>query len=202
MTSTLHAAGIGRHRESVPPADNRAASSRIRGVGRAFMSILVGAVVILGLAGFALAALPLLGWQSVILATGSMSPGLPAGALVVERPIAASELAIGDIVTVDRGDRPPVTHRIIAIAPATGILSSREITLQGDANDDPDPRPYVVEKVGLVVAGFPWGGQAIVFLRTPLALGIITVIIALLVLRAWWPQTPTREVLEAEDDQG
>ena len=186
MTSTLHADDVDQH--PVKAHRPRTAADHAAGVGRAVGRILVAAVVIAGLAGFAMAVLPLIGWQSVVLATGSMAPSLPTGSLVIERVVPASELAVGDIVTLTREGKPPITHRIIDIAPSAGVLPSRELTLKGDANDDPDPRPYVVESAGLVAFGLPWGGQVIGFLRTPLALVLITVLIAGLVLRAWWPQ--------------
>lgn len=197
MTSTLHVDEIDQH--DAPASPRRTAAARAVGVGRAVGNFLIGAIVVAGLAGFVMAIMPTLGWQSVVLATGSMAPGLPTGSLVIERLVPASELAVGDIVTLTREDKPPVTHRIKEIAPAKGILPSRELILKGDANDDADPRPYVVTKAGLVVAGFPWGGQVIDFLRSPLALGLITAIIALLVLRAFWPQS---EETGTEEEQG
>jgi len=197
MTSTLHADAVGQHR--APASLRRPVAGKAVGVGRAVGNLLVAAVVIAGLAGFGMALMPLLGWQSVVLATGSMAPDLPTGSLVIERVVPASELAVGDVVTLTREGKPPVTHRIIEIAPAAGILPSRELTLKGDANDDADPRPYIVATAGLVVAGFPWGGQVIDFLRSPLALGLITVVIAVLVLRAFWPQP---EDADTEEDRG
>jgi len=194
MTSALHAAGVEQHAESA--SRHNPVAARAVGVGRAVGRILIAAVVIAGLAGFAMAILPLVGWQSVVLATGSMAPTYPTGSLVIERLVPASELSVGDIVTLTRDGKPPVTHRILEIAPAAGVLPSREITLKGDANDDADPRPYIITTAGLVVAGVPWGGQVIDFLRTPLALGLITVIIAVLVLRAWWPQSEDDELEE------
>ena len=199
MSSLTHAAEFGRHRDATSPVASGAGPAR--SIARTFGGIAVAIVTLLGLAGFALALMPFFGWQTVVLATGSMAPGLPAGALVVERVVPASELAVGDVVTLTREGKPPVTHRVIAIAPAAGILPSRELTLQGDANDDPDPRPYVVESAGLVAFGFPWGGQVIGFLRTPLALVLITVLIAGLVLKAWWPQRAEPEA-ETEEVEG
>jgi signal peptidase I len=197
MTSTLHAGAIEQHRAEASP--RRTAAGRAVGVGRAVGNFLISAVVVAGLAGFVMALMPLLGWQSVVLATGSMAPNYPTGSLVIERVVPASVLAVGDIVTLTREGKPPVTHRIAAIAPAAGILPSRELTLKGDANDDADPRPYVVTTAGLVVAGFPWGGQVIDFLRSPLALGLITLVIAVLVLRAFWPQA---DDTDSEEDRG
>ena len=198
MTSTLHAADIGRHRDTMPPR-LVSVSSGLGGVGRAIGTMFVAVIVILGITGFGMALLPFFGWQTVVLATGSMSPGLPAGSLVLERNVPASDIALGDIVTLTREGKVPVTHRVIAIAPSTGLLPTRELTLKGDDNDAPDPRPYVVERAGLVVGGLPWGGQVIDFLRTPLALGIITILIAVLVLRAWWPQGADDDSLDQED---
>lgn len=197
MTSTLHADTIERHR--APASPRRSGARRAVGVGRAVGNFLIGAIVIAGLAGFVMALMPVLGWQSVVLATGSMAPQYPTGSLVIERVVPASELAVGDIVTLTREGKPPVTHRIIEIAPAAGILPSRELTLQGDANDEADPRPYIVTTAGLVVAGVPWGGQVIDFLRSPLALGLITIVIALLVLRAFWPQAEDDDTYTEED---
>jgi len=188
MSSLTPAVAEGEHRRSTTPVD--AGARPARSIARTLGGIFVAVVTVIGIAGFALALMPFFGWQTVVLATGSMAPQYPAGAIVVERMVPASELATGDIVTLMREGKPPVTHRIIAIAPAAGILPSRELTLQGDANDDPDPRPYVVESAGLVVFGSPWGGQVIGFLRTPLALVLITVLVAGLVLKAWWPQRP------------
>lgn len=191
MSSLTHAAEVGRHRDSTSSVERGAGPAR--SIARTLGGIVVAMVTVLGIAGFALALMPFFGWQTVVLATGSMAPGLPAGALVVERVVPASELAVGDIVTLTREGKPPVTHRVLTIAPAAGILPTRELTLKGDANDDPDPRPYVVESAGLVAFGLPWGGQVIGFLRTPLALVLITVLIAGLVLKAWWPQRTEEE---------
>lgn len=151
-------------------------------------SVLIAVAAAVGLVCFAIVALPLVGMQLVVLTTGSMSPGLPAGSLVVARDVAASELEIGDIVTVGRQDRPPVTHRIIAIEPAASATGERVITLQGDANADPDPEPYTVQRAGDAVFTLPWGGQFVLGMRSPWAIGGATVAIALLTLWAWWPK--------------
>lgn len=151
-------------------------------------AVLIAVAAAVGLACLVVVALPLVGMQLVVLTTGSMSPGLPAGSLVVARDVAASELLVGDIVTVGREGQPPVTHRIIAIEPTTSLLGERVISLQGDANADPDPEPYVVDRVGEAVFSLPWGGQFVFGMRSPWAIGGATVAIAVLTLWAWWPQ--------------
>jgi signal peptidase len=103
--------------------------------------LLVGVVVIV----FALPALT--GGSARTVLTGSMSPALPVGSMVVERPVRPSELRIGDIATyVERGpgDARYVTHRVVAIdrtaAPITFVF-------RGDANRTPDPVPVAAADV-------------------------------------------------------
>src|SRR5688500_5253324 len=82
------------------------------------------------------------GWFGVsiiLFSTGSMSPTIPAGSAALVRDVPASEVEVGDVVTVDRVDALPVTHRVVAVE---GSGSSRELTLRGDANPVDDPLPY------------------------------------------------------------
>ncbi len=48
--------------------------------------------------------------------TGSMSPTIPAGSVALVREIPASEIQVGDVVTVARPDALPVTHRVTSVA--------------------------------------------------------------------------------------
>ncbi|MFD6770939.1 hypothetical protein ACFWC6_32495, partial [Micromonospora chalcea] len=56
----------------------------------------------------------------ILFKTGSMSPTIPAGSLAVVREIPASEVEVGDVVTVDRTPLPPITHRVVQIADGGG----------------------------------------------------------------------------------
>ena len=78
----------------------------------------------------------------IMFKTGSMEPTIPTGSLAVVHEIPASEIAVGDIVTVDRPGQLPVTHRVTSVA---GTGETRTITLRGDANPTDDVAPYVVE---------------------------------------------------------
>lgn len=151
-------------------------------------AVLIAVAAAVGLACLAIVALPLFGMQLVVLTSGSMSPGLPAGALVVVREVPASDVQVGDVVTVGREGMPPVTHRVIGVEGTTSLLGERVLTLQGDANADPDPEPYRVTRVGEAVFGLPWGGEFVFGMRSPWAIGGATVAIALLTLWAWWPK--------------
>ncbi|WGL50407.1 signal peptidase I [Nocardioides sp. BP30] len=72
--------------------------------------------------------------------TGSMTPGMPPGTLVVARPVDPATLAVGDVITyqLTSGDPTVVTHRIVALSVAKD--GSRLFRTQGDANDVPDEK--------------------------------------------------------------
>ncbi|WP_139006244.1 signal peptidase I [Arthrobacter crystallopoietes] len=131
---------------------------------------------------------PAFGLHTVRLATGSMSPGLPAGSMLVVHDTPAAEVQPGDVVMVQRPDHRPVTHRVVALAPPTAETGGRFVlTMRGDANPTNDPQPYLVDRVGRMVFGIPWGGQLVEFVRSPVGMGVLTMLFSSLVLWVLWP---------------
>jgi signal peptidase len=123
----------------------------------------------------------------IMFKTGSMSPTIPTGSLAVVRQIPASEIKVGDIVTVDRAGQPPITHRVTSVLPADG--DKRSITMRGDANPSADPAPYTIDHARIVLASFPGLAYVVVALSNPLILGATTVGATALVAWAFWPRT-------------
>ncbi|WP_427136782.1 signal peptidase I [Pseudarthrobacter sp. S9] len=121
----------------------------------------------------------------IMFKTGSMSPTIPAGSLAIVKQIPASDIRVGDVVTVDRRPALPVTHRVTSVSPAAG--DTRTITLRGDANPAEDPAPYVVSNVRIVLFSIPQLAYAVNAVSNPLALGAITIGAAGLVTWAFWP---------------
>lgn len=74
--------------------------------------------------------------------SGSMSPAIEPGALVVVKPVETSSLSVGDVVTVqlESGKDTVVTHRIAEIQYRAD--GQTQFITKGDANDvaDTDPR--------------------------------------------------------------
>lgn len=109
-------------------------------------AIIVAITLVLAL----LMALPsMLGWQQLVVLTGSMEPAIPVGSMVYVQPTDSATLAQGDVVTyVANGSE--VTHRVEANNATEG-----QLTTKGDANEqaDPLPVPYsaVVGKVAFSV---------------------------------------------------
>ena len=128
------------------------------------------------------------GFRIVLFGSGSMSPTIPQGAAAVVLRTPAGDIAVGDIVTVDRTGELPVTHRVVAIEEIPGATDARRITLRGDANPIDDPSPYDVTSVGRVVVAVPGMASAIAAVsKAPVLIGA-TVFAAGLVLWAFWPR--------------
>ncbi len=93
-------------------------------------------------------AAPLLGVRLLVFESGSMSPTVETGGLALTRTVAADELAVGDIVSVTPPSGERVTHRIVGI---DGTGGQTLLSLQGDANQAPDPEPYPVTEADRVL---------------------------------------------------
>ncbi|MFI2566494.1 signal peptidase I [Paenarthrobacter sp. NPDC018779] len=132
----------------------------------------------------------------VLFKTGSMSPAIPAGSLALVREVPAADVRVGDVVTVDRAGKLPITHRVQTIQPAEG--ESRTITMKGDANAQPDPAPYVVERVRVVLWSVPGLAYPLAAAANPVVLGATTVAVAALVTWVMWPRSRRRPRAEQQ----
>ena len=126
----------------------------------------------------------------IMFKTNSMSPTMPAGSLALVRDIPASDVHVGDVVTVDRSPAPPITHRVTSVDPGPG--SARTITLRGDANPADDPAPYVVTRVRRVMIAVPRLAYAVRAVSDPVVMAGITLAAAALVTWAFWPRDRAR----------
>ncbi|MCU1567195.1 MAG: signal peptidase [Pseudarthrobacter sp.] len=127
----------------------------------------------------------------ILFKTGSMAPSIPAGSLAVVRAIPAAEISTGDVVTVDRPGKLPITHRVQTVEPAEG--TARVITMKGDANREADPAPYVVDHVRLVLWSAPGLAYPLAAAANPVVLGGTTVAVSALVTWVLWPRGKTGE---------
>lgn len=84
-------------------------------------------------------------YQSNVIISGSMTPTIPIGSLVISKTVPISQLKKGDVIVFDtEGER--LTHRITAI-------SKEKIQTKGDANDylDAGTVKKIYGKVGMVI---------------------------------------------------
>lgn len=128
------------------------------------------------------------GLSLIVVTTGSMSPTIPTGAVVVARSVAASEIQTGQVVTVPRpGSVLPVTHRVIAVGDVPSDREARSLTLRGDANATPDRAPYVVRDAQLTIASAPAVGSVLQALDSHLLRGLLVAMVGVVIIWAFWP---------------
>ncbi|MCD4535089.1 signal peptidase I [Nocardioides sp. cx-169] len=98
-----------------------------------FVMLSVGATLLVALVVPRLA-----GATPYVIETGSMTPSLPPGTLIVVKPVPVAELAAGDVITyqISSGDPTVVTHRIIE--QGVDMTGQPRWRTQGDANDVAD----------------------------------------------------------------
>lgn len=156
-------------------------------------------LLILGLGTLTIVLPGLVGGMPLSVLTGSMSPHLPAGTLVVTKPTSAEEIGVGDVITfqIESGKPAVVTHRVIE----RSIDSNGEVsfTTQGDANNTPDPQPVqevqVRGKVWYAIPYLGWVNQAIDGQTRSWAIPALAG--ALFVYAAWTLGSGVREKLRA-----
>ncbi|WP_084516064.1 signal peptidase I [Microbacterium luticocti] len=176
-----------RHDSASHVAQGAAARPRPR-IGGALGEILLWLAAAAGVVCIVLVVLAFTAHITLIMfRTGSMAPTIPAGSVAVVQRIPAADVAVGDIVTVDRPGQLPVTHRVRQVADGP-TPAQRVLTLRGDANADDDPAPYTVTSVRIVRFSVPGLAPVVVLMGNPYVLGGITVAAAALVVWAFWPR--------------
>jgi signal peptidase len=129
------------------------------------------------------------GLSIVVFKTGSMAPAIPTGSAAVVREVRASQVQVGDVITVQReGASLPVTHRVVSVSADPVNPDARIVELRGDANESNDLAPYTITEAKRVLASFPGFGVALAVMRSPYFLGVTTVAVGLLTVWAFWPQ--------------
>lgn len=149
----------------------------IKRVWNAVTTVLVGLMVILAalLWGFWL-----LGYEVLVVQSGSMEPNYHVGSLVYVKPVDASELETGDVITFELGGGVRGTHRIIEVLDNNGSPSFRT---KGDSNDHADYAPVLSEDiVGEVKFTIPYFGFLITYIQQPPGTYVTISIVAVLLL--------------------
>ena len=103
-----------------------------------------------------------LGMATFVVTGGSMEPTIHKGSLVIDEPVTADKLRLGDIITFDHYDQT-TTHRIVGIE---GSANGAMFSTKGDANQVTDPEPLTFPgRVGLVKLAIPGVGYAVAWMQ-------------------------------------
>ncbi|HEV7167071.1 MAG TPA: signal peptidase I [Micrococcaceae bacterium] len=144
----------------------------------------------------------ILGYQTLTMLTGSMSPLINPGDVVVTAPISAENVKVGDIITyhIPVEDHRVETHRVVDVMrTADGVVT---VQTKGDANNGADP--WVATLDGNVayieVASVPYLGNLIRLLREPVVMFIFMYgapgVLVTGLLISIWRRTPESAVVE------
>ena len=113
-----------------------------------------------------------LGLATFVVTGGSMEPTIHKGSLVIDEPVTADKLRLGDIITFDHYDQT-TTHRIVGVE---GSANGTMFSTKGDANQVTDPEPLSFPgRVGLVKLAVPGLGYAVAWMQYVWRLGATVV---------------------------
>jgi signal peptidase I len=160
-------------------------------ITRVATGLLAGSVVTLVAA---YAGLIVAGYRPVAVYSGSMRPTIAVGGLAIDKPIAATDVRVGDVITFSdpfvKGRF--VTHRVTQILHTPEGLAYRT---KGDANPSRDPWTIrLTGEVGRVSFTLPLAGYALVYAHTREVRAILISLSALFLLigllrRIWHNET-------------
>lgn len=135
-----------------------------------------------------------LGYDRYVITTGSMSPAIEPGSLVIEERVPSESLRVGDVITYEpppgRGPGGLVTHRIHSTG--RDDRGVRTFRTKGDANAKPDTWLFVLDEStqARVALDVPFVGYVVAALGDRnvrmLAIALPALLIALAQLATLW----------------
>ena len=137
-----------------------------------------------------------LGFESMVVLSGSMEPEIAVGSMVYVKSVDFEDIEVGDVISFKLSDGTMVTHRVAAINP-DGTL-----TTKGDANDTADNSP-VKEKqlVGMVKGHLPFVGQLSSFIKSSLGIASLCAVAIVVILLSVLPSLTDKEEKKEEHEE-
>lgn len=138
----------------------------------AIKAIVAGVIVVLFAFSLLFVASRALGLATFVVTGGSMEPTIHKGSLVIDEPVTADKVRLGDIITFDHYDQT-TTHRVVGVE---GSANGTMFSTKGDANQVTDPEPLSFPgRVGLVKLAIPGVGYAVAWMQYIWRLGATVV---------------------------
>jgi len=121
----------------------------------------------------------IMGYRLMTVLSGSMSPVIEAGDMIVAKNIDPENIEIGDVITYRVDQDTFVTHRVMEITEQEGKLAFKT---KGDANNIDDQSLVTPEQViGSLAFRIPYGGYISNFVRSPIGF-ILFILIPIILL--------------------
>lgn len=110
--------------------------------------------------------------------SGSMSPTIKVGSLIVVEEKDAEDINISDIVTFKTENGTVVTHRLVNI-----INGGEDYVMKGDANSTNDPNTLKKENIiGRVMLTIPYVGILLSAIRTKIGISVLIIFTSIVIL--------------------
>lgn len=165
-------------------------------------------LVVLAVAAFMVLAIGprVMGYQTSTMLTGSMSPGINPGDVVVAGQVPVNEVRVGDVITyhIPIEDQRVETHRVVEVSQGEDGLTT--VRTKGDANQGIDPWTATLQgqTVYRHVGTIPYLGTAIRALREPVVSMILMygapAVLVVGVLATIWGKNPDEAGPATEPD--
>ena len=124
-----------------------------------------------------------MGYQEMAVLSGSMEPNIHVGSVVfVDDDANPAELQPGDVVTYYMNEDTFVTHRVQSIDTA-----SQTLVTKGDNNNTEDAPITFAQVFGKAAFWIPYLGFLTIYMKTPIGIMAITVVIVLIILLNFLP---------------
>ena len=138
----------------------------------AIKATVIASIVVLFAFSLLFVGIRALGMATFVVTGGSMEPTIHKGSLVIDEPVSADKIRLGDIITFDHYDQT-TTHRVVGVE---GSANGTMFSTKGDANQvvDPDPLSFP-GRVGLVKLAIPGLGYAVAWMQYIWRLGATVV---------------------------
>ena len=160
-------------------------------------------VAALGLASVLVWGATQVGWiRPLVVISGSMEPQIMTGDLLVDRPVATSDLRVGDVTSIYSDVTGNlVTHRVTSVEHVdTGRW---EIRMKGDANSSEDGGVYVVgDTVWQPAWQISGGGYVLTTITRPSVAIPLGIALLCLLCLSLLPTTPPRAARTDEPGDG
>jgi signal peptidase len=142
--------------------------------------------------------------RSYVVLSGSMQPAIDPGDVILVGGVAPAAVQVGDVVTYDRGEAYPTTHRVVGIERAA---DGPRFQTKGDANTDADPQLVTgaqlvgrVPTVGGYLVVLPLFGHVVQFANTNTGLVLLVFVpLSLLILNEVYTRLGSTPVNESND---
>lgn len=137
-----------------------------------------------------------LGFESMVVLSGSMEPEYPVGSMVYVKDVNYEDIEVGDVISYRLSDGTMVTHRVAA------INDDGTLTTKGDANNVADASPVKESQVfGEAKWKLPYFGYISSFIKSAGGIAVLCALAIAIILLSVLPSIKDDEKGKEENNK-